>query len=121
MANEALTPKDNEFLGDFPQTLKAMIGNVDEKGLKTTLIADVHTDSNSAKVLEEASGYVDFIVVAYRRAEGDVVLAIGPVLSYYEFKHPMADRLTDEKWREMLGAKPPDRPEWNSSYTGLKP
>ncbi len=24
------------------------------------------------------------------------------MLSYYEFKHPMSDRLTDEKWRKML-------------------
>ena len=30
----------------------------------------------------------------------------------YEFKHPMDDRLTDEKWKEMLETDPPDIPEW---------
>jgi hypothetical protein len=30
----------------------------------------------------------------------------------YEFKHPMDDRLTDEKWKEMLETDPPNRPEW---------
>ena len=42
-------------------------------------------------------GKVDLIVVACpasRRLRS--FLAAGPVLSYYEFKHPMSDRLTDE-------------------------
>lgn len=120
VANKALTVADNRFLADFPDALKGTIGKVDEKGLKTTLIADVHTDLNSGKCLEEGSGHVDYIVVAYRRAEGDVVLAVGPVLSYYEFKHPMKDRLTDEQWRKMLKSdKAPKRPTWNKSYTNL--
>ncbi len=120
VANEALTATDNQFLARFPEALKGTIGEVDEKGLKTTLIADVHTDLNTKQCLEEGSGYVDYIVVAYKRAEGDVVLAVGPVLSYYEFKQPMDDRLTDEQWREMLdGEEPPDRPGWNKSYTNL--
>ena len=93
---------------------------MDEKGLKTSLVADVHTDLNSKKCLEEASGYVDYMVVAYKRPEGDIVLAVGPVLSYYEFKQPMKDRLTDEQWREMLeGGKNPERPKWNASFTAL--
>jgi hypothetical protein len=116
VANKPITKEDNAFLAGFPQALKGAIGDVDEKGLKTTFIADVHTDVNSKQCLEEASGHVDYIIVAYKRAEGDIVLAVGPVLSYYEFKHPMNDRLTDEKWREMLGSKPPDRPEWIESY-----
>lgn len=40
-----------------------------------------------------------------------------PVLSYYEFKHPMNDRLTDEAWRALLASpEKPDRPKW---YTSL--
>lgn len=116
-ANEKLTDVDNEFLADFAEALKNTIGDVDEKGLKTTIIADVHTDLNTKKCLEEASGYVDYLIVAYKRAEGDIVLAVGPVLSYYEFKHPMKDRLTDETWREMLKTgKVPERPEWINTY-----
>ncbi|MDQ7826831.1 MAG: DUF3160 domain-containing protein [Candidatus Eremiobacteraeota bacterium] len=114
--NTPLTEADNLFLGSFPVALKGAIGEVDEKGLKTTIIGDVHTDVNSGQVLEEASGYVDYIIVAYARPEGDIVLAAGPVLSYYEFRHPMADRLTDEKWRDMLRSSPPPRPEWIKSY-----
>jgi hypothetical protein len=72
---------------------------------------------NSKVCLEEASGYVDYIVVAYKRPAGDIVLAVGPVLSYFEFKHPMDDRLTDEKWQEILRVgKAPAQPSWINSY-----
>ena len=57
-------------------------------------------------------GKVDLIVVAYPAAAG-------PVLSYYEFKHPMSNRLTDEAWREMLASpQKPDRPKWYQPLLG---
>jgi hypothetical protein len=116
--NRPLTTADNVFLAGLPETIKKSIGEVDERGLKTTIIADVHTDINSKLCLEEASGFVDNIVVAYKRAEGDIVLAVGPVLSYYEFKHPMGDRLTDEKWRELLqSGDRPAKPDWVTSFS----
>jgi len=117
VANEPLNDSDNRFLGDFAEKLKNSIGDVEESGLKTTLIADVHTEINTKKCLEEASGYLDYMVVAYKRPSEDIILAVGPVLSYYEFKHPMDDRLTDEKWREMLeSGKEPERPVWIKSF-----
>ncbi len=113
VANQPLTEEDNRFLGSFPERLKGTVGDVEEEGLKTTLIADVHTESNTRQCLEEASGYVDYLVAAYKLPAGNVVLAAGPVLSYYEFKHPIADRLTDEAWRKMLRTgKTPPPPEW---------
>ena len=69
---------------------------------KTTIIADVHTDSNSKRVLEVGSGKVDWIIVAHKSKDGRIGVAVGPVFSYYEFTWPMSDRLTDEKWREVL-------------------
>lgn len=108
--NKPLTEDDNDFLANFPNALKNAIGDVDEKGLKTTIIADVHTDLNTRQCLEEASGYLDYIVVAYKMPNNNIILAIGPVLTYYEFKHPIEDRLTDEKWQEMLReGKQPNR------------
>ncbi len=107
--NKTLTEDDNEFLANFPNALKNAIGDVDEMGLKTTIIADVHTDLNTRECLEEASGYLDYVIVAYKMPDGNIILAVGPVLSYYEFRHPMSDRLTDERWQEMLkeGNNPP--------------
>ncbi len=56
-------------------------------------------------------------MVCYLQPDGRLAIGAGPVLSYHEFKHPMADRLTDEKWVEMLKAgKAPTRPEWTANY-----
>jgi hypothetical protein len=89
--------------------------------MKTTLVADVHTDQNRKQVLEEATGYVDLGVFVYRQPDGRLVLGAGPVLSYREFKHPMSDRLTDEKWRQLLKSKDaPAAPEWTRTYVSTK-
>jgi hypothetical protein len=115
--NSTLSEDDNSFLGNFAETLKNAIGDIEDEGLKTTIIADVHTDLNTKKCLEEASGYLDYIVVAYKMPSEDIILAVGPVLSYYEFKHPINERLTDETWREMLkNGKTPERPRWIKSF-----
>jgi hypothetical protein len=117
--NKPLSNEDNAFLGNLAARLKSSIGDIEDEGVKTTIIADVHTDLNTKKCLEEASGYLDYIVVAYKRPTEDIILAVGPVLSYYEFKHPMSDRLTDEKWREILeSGKAPERPRWIKSFYG---
>jgi hypothetical protein len=95
---------------------EGVIADVDEKARKTTVVADVHTDANTEAVLEEGVGYVDMIIVAYKLPDGRILIGAGPVMSYYEFKQPMDERLTDEKWREMLEEKPPERPEWSYTY-----
>ena len=83
-----------------------------DDAFKTTIVADVHTDANTRMALEVGSGAIDWVIVAHESKNGRVGLAIGPMFSYYEFPHPMDDRLTEEKWREMLKTKPPKRPGW---------
>ena len=112
LENEELTRDDYDFIKNFGEELNSIIGDVDDKAKKTTIIADVHTDINTKKVLEEGVGYVKLIVVAYKIPDGRILVGAGPVFSYYEFKHPMKDRLTDEKWREMLRLNPPNEMEW---------
>jgi len=116
LENKALTQEDYDFIKYFGKQLEGVIADVEEKAQKTTIIADVHTDGNSQKVLEEGVGYVDLIVVAYKVPDGRILIGAGPIMTYYEFKHPMSDRLTDEKWREVLSQNPPEMPEWTSSF-----
>jgi hypothetical protein len=118
LAGELLSTEDADFLKGFAEHLEGSIvlGEVTTEGLETSLIADVHTDQNSSSVLEVASGNLDYCVVVYQRADGVVEAAIGPVLSYYQFSHPMNDRLTDEAWREILVSDPPPRPDWTDCY-----
>lgn len=115
LENEELTEEDKYYIFEFGEIIQSSM-DTDEETRKTTLVADVHTEPNDELVLEEGTGYVDMIIVAYKLPDGRVFLAAGPVMSHYEFKQPMSDRLTDEKWREMLDANPPERPEWVSTY-----
>jgi len=55
--------------------------------------------------------------VAYKLPQGHILLGVGPVFSYYEFKQPMENRLTDEAWREMLNTQYPPEPEWVKSFS----
>jgi len=115
LKNEKLTEEDKYYIFKFGEIIK-LSSSADEEARKTTLVADVYTEPNNELVLEEGTGYVDMVIVAYKLPDGRIYLAAGPVMSYYEFKQPMSDRLTDEKWREMLEVNPPERPEWTSTY-----
>jgi hypothetical protein len=127
LRNEKLTDKDYAFIRSFGDRLKGAVAGVATDGLETTIIADVHTDQNSKQVLEEGTGRLQAMYVAYPMPDGGVVIGCGPAFSYYEFKHPMRDRLTDEAWKKMLrpGRKPSDGPElpsWTRTFsTGSSP
>lgn len=118
LQNEELTEDDYDFIESFGEELEGVIGDVEKNAQKTTIIADVGTNPRSGNVLEEGVGYVDMIVVAYELPDGRILLGAGPVMTYYEFEHPMSDRLTDEAWRDMLENSPPSKPEWSDSFYG---
>jgi len=100
-----------EELTTFSEEIEGQITS--EADERMALIADVHTDSNTSHVLEEGVGdaFPIYVVVV---VEGKQAVAMGGVFSYYEFKQPMSDRLTDEAWQEM--SPKPDRPEWTESF-----
>ena len=113
LVNEPLSEDDIWFIKGFGDVLESVVLGVEEEGVKTTLVADVHTHTAESQVVEEGVGDVDLIFVACPMSTGDVFMAVGPVLSYYEFKHLMSDRLTDEAWRTLLaGPERPARPAW---------
>ncbi len=121
LENRKLTQQDYDFIKNFANSLAAIVAGAGASTQKTTMIADVHTDQNTGSVLEEATGYLRLMLVAYKLPEGHILIGAGPVYSYYEFKQPMSDRLTDEKWRDMLNdGKAPGLPEWTGSFGVLK-
>ncbi|MDG6256866.1 MAG: DUF3160 domain-containing protein [Methanomicrobiaceae archaeon] len=116
LENERLAEDDYAFIRNFGDELEGVIADVDDQAKKTTIVADVHTDANSRMVLEEGVGYVDMIIVAYPLPDGRILCGAGPVMTYHEFTHPMAERLNDEQWRAMLETDPPARPGWTASF-----
>ncbi len=100
-----------ESLTTFSEELEGEITS--EADERLALIADVHTDTNTNKVLEEGVGdaFPIYVVVL---VEGQQVVTLGSVFSCYEFKWPIDDRLTDESWQAM--SPRPDRPAWTGSF-----
>lgn len=85
-------------------------------------IVDVHTNPNGdvAETLEAGVGDCNFLVAAIDN-DGDRIIYVGPVYSYYEFLQPAEDRLTDEAWGKLLEAgEAPPRPEWTEVFQGPK-
>jgi len=116
LKNEELTERDYEFIRNFGEELAPTVEGVESEGKETTIIADVHTDANSGMVLEEGVGYVNLGLVAYKIPDGRIIIGAGPVLSHYEFKWPMQDRLTNEKWKDLLKSEPPEMAKWVESF-----
>jgi len=118
-----LDKEDYEAIFLFGSTLSQILtfpaddaASQNEEDSKMAVVADVHTDPNSNRVLEEATGYPAYIYVV-APVEGVPTLCVGGVYSYYEFAWPMSDRLTDGAWQQMLatGTNPP-QPEWMSTF-----
>jgi len=98
-----------------------------EEDPQAAVVADVATNPNGAPgvdgpaVLEEAVGRINpiYVVVPVVDEDGNTYLQVakGGVFSYYEFPWPASDRLTDEKWRQMLENKEaPPPPDWVSTF-----
>jgi len=125
---------------DKPEDEEGVGGQVmPEEEPQAAVIADVATDPDpngdgaaDPVVLEVAVGRIDQLhaVVPVIEDDGSITLQVskGGVFSYFEFRWPAEDRLTDEQWREMLeNDEAPPRPEWivsffseESEYTALR-
>jgi len=122
LENKPLNDNEYNFIENFGSISEGLIGTVsggevDPEVFKTVLVADVHTDGNTEKVLEEGVGYIKTAVIAYKLPEGHILLGVGPTFSYYEFKQPMENRLTDEEWRKILDSNPPPESEWIKTFS----
>ena len=89
------------------------------------MVTDIATDPNG-QVLEVATGNPSTIMVVVN-VEGSLRIARGSVYTFYQFPWPLSDRLTDSKWRQMMGLQADEegnynydsriaQPEWTRSY-----
>jgi len=96
-----------QLLGEKYQTL-----NEDDEDM--AIAADVHTARDQAMTV--AVGHADDLI-AVVPIEGQLFLARGGVLSFYEFKVPVSERLTDHQWKNRVrNHELPSRPIWMKSY-----
>lgn len=90
------------------------------------VVTDIATDPDNGLALEIATGSPSTIYVAVK-VDGITKIARGSVFSFYQFPWPSNDRLTDTKWRQMMGIeldedgnysqdRPIAKPDWTESY-----
>jgi hypothetical protein len=115
MASLAAIGERLKALLDFPPALMAQITSGTDD--RMALVADVHTHLEGNQVLEEAVGDPFLICVELERG-AERARYWGTVFSYYEFKHPLRDRLTDEGWHAM-SPRPP-LPPWTATYVAAE-
>lgn len=134
LQDEVLTDEEYDFIKGYGGNIEHFWYEVvrDEKDsyidageYPAAVVVDIATDPNGT-VLETATGNPSRIIVAVK-VDGKIKLAQGSVYSFYQFEWPMDDRLTDTKWRLMMGIQPDEewnyvtekpikQPEWTASY-----
>jgi hypothetical protein len=122
LAGKPLSAPDNQWLafiggmfeGFWWRTADVLKGGASQMDLDAAIVADIARGGD--KVVEVATGRIDWIFVIVPGMDGGWEVARGGVYSYYEFLQPLAERLNDEQWRQMLDeGKAPDRPAWEGT------
>ena len=121
LTRKRLSPENCDFFDKLPYILRRMLPGVQDYGLATVFTANLHTNETDTMVVAQAVGDIDLIIVACPMSDGKIKLAVGPVLSYYEFKNPMSEKSTDKSWRLILNSsRRPKRPRWYVPLLRLK-
>lgn len=111
MTDRPISEQQNKYLTTVPSLLArivlsaeaGMAGYIeDTDSIKLPIIADVFTQSEAGAVLEIGTGIPYRMYVTLNDNHGGKRVATGYTFSYYEFHHPMSDRLTNEKWRKEV-------------------
>lgn len=95
--------EDEHFLNGLDAQLKRAAGGGD-----WPIVVDTHVNPNSGQVAQAATGLARVVRIATAHAKTSdptvarVIHAHGARFTQYEFKRPLAERLTDAKWRETL-------------------
>lgn len=122
LEQQGFTQNEKMFFTRFADALVGLQGNAtnspnDSAFPWMALVADVFSESATEQCLEVATGGAMPIYAIVPHAQ-QVYLVLGAMYSYYEFRQPMANRLTDEDWRAQWDrGQIPELPAWSASFT----
>ena len=119
LQDEVLSDEEYEFIRNYGgnlehfwmETLPKNNDGIHTQELPAAIVVDIATDPNG-QILEIATGNPSTIYVAVK-VDGKVKIAKGSVYSFYQFPWPIDDRLTDLKWRYMMGFQADENGNWN--------
>lgn len=118
LQDETLTEEEYEFIRCYggnlehfwTETVKKDTGVEATKELPAAVVTDIATDPNGS-VLQIATGKPSMVYVVVQ-VDGKIKLAAGSVYTFYQFPWDMSDRLTDSKWRYMMGYQADENGNW---------
>lgn len=136
LKDETLTEEEYEFIRSYGGYIEhfwyeAVKDSTEDESqinvqeFPAAIVVDIATDPNGT-VLEAATGNPSSLYVVVK-VDGKIKLAKGSVYTFYQFPWPMEDRLTDSRWRQMMGLQADEegnydfdskigQPEWTQSY-----
>lgn len=137
LQDEVLTDEEYEFIRGYGGSIEHFWMETvkdlnDGEGVSTqeapaALVVDIATNPNG-EVLEAGTDDPSIIYVVVK-VDGKIKIASGSVYTFYQFRWPLEDRLTDSEWHQMLGIKQNEEgayvdeknpvithPEWTQSY-----
>jgi hypothetical protein len=123
LAGDPISKADNQRLGRISGELEGMWWRTSDGGGPyggtldddSAIVADIARADQ--QVVEVGTGRIEPILVIVSDDHGGFQVAVGGVYSYYEFLQPLANRLADETWRQMLDqGDAPDRPAWEQAF-----
>ncbi len=108
-SDKPVAATDIKWIATIPAELVSLVlvhiegGDVEDADqLKMAIIADVFTNAELKVVLETGVGIPYRIYIPLNDQQGGKRIAVGYVFSYYEFIQPISERMTDEKWKEII-------------------
>ncbi len=129
LQDELLTDEEYEFIRYYGGTIEhfwyetikseGASESISTREYPAAVIVDIATDPNG-EILEAATDNPSDIYVVVKI--GDTLrIARGTVFSFYQFTWPLSDRLTDARWRQMMGITPDETGYYNYDFPLQKP
>lgn len=129
LTEELLTDEEYDFIRYYGGTIEHFwYETIKNEGVSESIstqeypagvVVDIATNPNG-EVLEVATDNPSSIYVVVQ-VDGKLKIAKGTVYSFYQFPWPLSDRLTDAKWRQMMGMVPDETGYYNFSFPLSKP
>ena len=119
--NQEVSRNDIRWIGTFARVLGNLVvahidgdwlGTNEDDPLRMAVVADVFTNAETGLVLETAVGIPYRLYIPLNDRQGGKRIAIGYGFSYYEFGHPMSNRLNNEQWKAIVYGDNPNMAQY---------
>jgi hypothetical protein len=119
--NKEVSKNDLKWISTIDRELANLVvifspgGWTDDKDVdafRMAVVAEVFTNAEIGLVLETAAGIPYRLYIPLNDRQGGKRIAVGYGFSYYEFGHPMSNRLNNEQWKAIVYGDNPNMAQY---------